>query len=133
MEKSILIGISKVGNCYNAHAPDFPGCLATGKTADEARRNIVRALADHIRGMVEDGEYIPDGDEFYSVVSVPVAGVDKSRINGEYLKAYRKKLGLTQAELAAKLEVTKESVSEWERDRRELPGTIKFALETAIV
>ncbi len=130
MEKNVLIGISKAGNCYNAHAPDFPGCLATGRTADEARQNVVRALADHIRGMVEDGEYIPEGDEFYSVVSVPVPGLDKSQINGEYLKAYRKKLGLTQAEMADKLEVTKESISEWERDRRDLPGTIKFALES---
>jgi DNA-binding XRE family transcriptional regulator len=86
----------------------------------------------HIKGMIEDGEYIPDGDEFYSVASVPLPGVDKEKINGRYLKSYRQRLGLTQSELADKLEVTKETVSEWERGRRELPGTVKFALEAVV-
>ncbi len=132
MEKKVLIGVSMAGNCYNAHAPDFPGCLATGKTADEARQKLVSLLALHIKGMIEDGEYIPEGDEFYSVASIPLPGVDKAKINGDYLKSYRRKLGLTQSELADKLEVTKETVSEWERGRRELPGTVKFALEAVV-
>ena len=128
MEKNVLIGISKAGNCYNAHAPSFPGCLATGKTVDEAKRNITSALSMHIRGMVEGGDYIPDGDEFYATVSVPVAGVDRGKITGKHLREYRKKYDLTQAEMAEKIGVTKESISEWERDRRELPGAVKFAL-----
>lgn len=133
MEKNILIGISKAGNCYNAHSPYFPGCMATGASADEAKHRLIRALSAHIAGMVEDGEYVPDGDEFYAVVSVPLVGVDAGKIDGEYLRAYRKKLGFTQAEMAAKLEVTKESISEWERNRRVLPGTVKFALEAVSI
>lgn len=78
MDKNILIGISRVGNCYNAHAPDFPGCLATGKTADEAKHKLVQALTTHIAGMIEDGEYIPEGDDFYAMVSVPLVGIDTS-------------------------------------------------------
>ncbi len=131
MEKNILIGISRAGNCYNAHAPNFPGCLATGKTADEAKRNIVSALAAHIRALLEDGDYIPDGDEFYAMVSVPVMGMDNEAVTGEHLRAYRKKYALTQAEMAEKLGVTKESISEWERGARDLPGTVKFALANA--
>lgn len=131
MDKNILVGISKAGNCYNAHAPDFPGCLATGKSADEARRNIASALAAHIQSMLEDGDFIPNGDEFYTMVSVPVTGKGSERIAGRHLREYRKKYGLTQAEMAEKLGVTKESVSEWERERRDLPGTVKFALEAA--
>lgn len=130
MEKNILIGISKAGNCYNAHAPDFPGCLATGKTADEAKHRIISALSSHIRNMLEDGDYIPDGDEFYAMVSVPIAGKGSEHITGKHLRKYRKQYDLTQAEMAEKLGVTKESISEWERERRELPGTVKFALES---
>lgn len=130
MGKNIIIRISKAGNCYNAHAPDFPGCLATGKTADEAKRKIIAALSTHIRAMLEDGEYIPDGDEFYAIVSVPIAGAGSEHITGKHLREYRKHYGLTQAEMAEKLGVTKESISEWERERRELPGTVKFALES---
>ena len=125
MGKNILIGISKAGNAYGAHAPEFPGCIATGKTADEAKTNLIKALSIHIKGMMEDGEHIPEGDEFYAFVSVPV---DKGKITGEHLRSYRKKYGLTQAELAETLGVTKESISEWERNRRGLPGTVKFAL-----
>ncbi len=80
MEKNILIGISRAGNSYNAHAPDFPGCLATGKTADEAKHRLIAALAVHIAGMIEDGEYIPEGDDFYAMVSVPLAGIDASMV-----------------------------------------------------
>ncbi len=133
MEKNVLIGISKAGNCYNAHAPAFPGCLATGKTADEAKSNLINALMLHIRGMLEDGEYIPEGDDFYAVVSVPITKLSSDKITGKYLREYRKKYGLTQSEMAEKLGVTKESVSEWERERRELPGTIKFALKATSV
>jgi Uncharacterized conserved protein len=131
MEKNILIGITKAGNSYNAHAPAFPGCLATGKTADEARKNIVEALELHILGMMEDGEHIPEGDEFYSFVTVPLPGLDKKVIDGKYLREYRKHRNLTQADMAQKLEVTKESISEWERGKRELPGSIKFVLAEA--
>ncbi len=76
MEKKVLIGVSMAGNCYNAHAPDFPGCLATGKTAEEARQKLIHLLPLHIKGLIEDGEYIPDGDEFYTVASVPLRGVE---------------------------------------------------------
>jgi predicted RNase H-like HicB family nuclease/DNA-binding XRE family transcriptional regulator len=125
MGKTILIGISKAGNAYGAHAPEFPGCVATGKTAGEAKQNLIKSLAAHIKGMMEDGEHIPESDDFYAIVAVPL---DKGKIRGEYLRSYRKKFGMTQAELAETLGVTKESISEWERNRRDLPGTVKFAL-----
>jgi predicted RNase H-like HicB family nuclease len=40
---------------WGASVPDLPGCVATGKTIDEALRRIERAVALHIRGMREDG------------------------------------------------------------------------------
>jgi predicted RNase H-like HicB family nuclease len=44
---------------YGVSFPDFPGCIAAGKTFEEAHRNAVEALALHIEGMREDGEIIP--------------------------------------------------------------------------
>ncbi len=40
---------------WGASVPDLPGCVATGKTIDQALQRIERAVALHIRGMREDG------------------------------------------------------------------------------
>jgi predicted RNase H-like HicB family nuclease len=40
---------------WGASVPDLPGCVATGKTIDQALRRIERAIDLHIRGMREDG------------------------------------------------------------------------------
>ncbi len=40
---------------WGASVLDLPGCVATGKTIDQALRRIERAVALHIRGMREDG------------------------------------------------------------------------------
>lgn len=128
MEKKVLIGISKTGDNYSARAPAIPGCFATGKTTDEARERLIYSLGEHIKGMIEDGEFVPSVDEYYGVVDVPLTDFDKKHITGGTLRSYRKKLGLTQAELAEMLEVTKETISDWERGIRDLPGTVKFAL-----
>jgi len=45
---------------YGVSFPDFPGCITAGKTLDEARRLAPEALALHVRGMIEDGEPIPE-------------------------------------------------------------------------
>lgn len=39
--------------------PDFPGCIATGRTEDEVIRRGTEALAFHVAGMVEDGDPMP--------------------------------------------------------------------------
>jgi predicted RNase H-like HicB family nuclease len=44
---------------FGVSFPDFPGCIAVGKTLDEARQLAGEALALHIAGMKEDGEPIP--------------------------------------------------------------------------
>jgi len=40
---------------WGASVPDVPGCVATGKTIDQALRRIAGAIEIHIRGMREDG------------------------------------------------------------------------------
>lgn len=36
------------GTNYSAYVPDLPGCVATGDTMDEVRRNIQEAIGVHL-------------------------------------------------------------------------------------
>jgi predicted RNase H-like HicB family nuclease len=56
---------------FGVSFPDFPGCVTAGKTLDEARRMAGEALALHIRGMVEDGETLPDPSTLDDVAEDP--------------------------------------------------------------
>ncbi|MEW5919848.1 MAG: type II toxin-antitoxin system HicB family antitoxin [Bacillota bacterium] len=55
-----LVVIEKAGGNYSAYLPDIPGCVATGKTKEEARQKIVEALVLHLEGLVEDGLPVPE-------------------------------------------------------------------------
>lgn len=44
---------------FGVSFPDFPGCVATGRTEDEALRRGGETLAFHIAGMVADGDPLP--------------------------------------------------------------------------
>ena len=54
-------------NC-SAYVPDLPGCVATGKTIEEARERIKEAIHLHIDGMREDGDRIPEPRTICDVV-----------------------------------------------------------------
>ncbi|MHB8276176.1 MAG: type II toxin-antitoxin system HicB family antitoxin [Candidatus Humimicrobiaceae bacterium] len=55
-----LTVIEKANHNYLAYLPDIPGCIATGKTIEEAKKNITEALAMHLHGLVEDGLSSPE-------------------------------------------------------------------------
>lgn len=44
---------------YSAYVPDLPGCVATGDSIKEVKKNIHDAIEFHIDGLKEDGEEIP--------------------------------------------------------------------------
>lgn len=46
-----LIVIEKANENFSAYSPDLPGCVATGKTRDQATRNMYQAIALHLRGL----------------------------------------------------------------------------------
>jgi predicted RNase H-like HicB family nuclease len=48
------------GTNYSAYVPDLPGCVSTGDTVEEVRRNIQEAIGFHLRGTREDGDPIPE-------------------------------------------------------------------------
>ena len=54
-----LIVLEKANGNYSVFCPDLPGCVATGKTQEEAERNMHEAVKMHIEGMIEDKIAIP--------------------------------------------------------------------------
>jgi predicted RNase H-like HicB family nuclease len=54
-----LVIIEKADGNFSAYSPDLPGCVATGKTRDQAARNMHSAIDLHVRGLVEDNLPIP--------------------------------------------------------------------------
>jgi predicted RNase H-like HicB family nuclease len=66
------IVIEKASHNYSAHVPDLPGCISTGRTLDEVRRNIQEAIELHLEGMRKDGEPIPKPTTRCEYVDAPV-------------------------------------------------------------
>jgi predicted RNase H-like HicB family nuclease len=53
------IVIEAVGANFSAYAPDLPGCVATGATAEATEQAIREAIEFHLDGLREDGTPIP--------------------------------------------------------------------------
>lgn len=68
-----LVVIEKAGGNYSAYTPDLPGCVATGHTRSEVKRNIHEAIQMHVRGLREDNLPVPESQSFaeYIVVGRP--------------------------------------------------------------
>jgi predicted RNase H-like HicB family nuclease len=60
MKKRYAIVMEKAAHNYAAYVPDLPGCVSTGKTMEDAERNILEAIAGHLQVMREVGEPIPE-------------------------------------------------------------------------
>lgn len=51
--------IEKAEANYSGYVPDLPGCVATGASQDEVRRELTEAVKFHIEGLREDGIEVP--------------------------------------------------------------------------
>ena len=49
----------KATSNWGAYVPDLPGCITTGLTLEETKRNIREAIALHLEAMEEVGEPVP--------------------------------------------------------------------------
>jgi len=65
-----LVIIEKAENNYSAYSPDLPGCVATGKTHDQAAQNMHQAIEMHVQGLLEDGLPIPKSQSFAEFVAI---------------------------------------------------------------
>jgi predicted RNase H-like HicB family nuclease len=50
----------KADSNWAAYVPDLPGCITTGKTLAETKRNIREAMELHLEAMAEVGEPVPE-------------------------------------------------------------------------
>ena len=48
------------GSGFGVEFTDFPGCISAGETLLEAYAGAKEALELHVKGMLEDGDEIPD-------------------------------------------------------------------------
>lgn len=51
--------IERPVHTYAAYVPDLPGCIATGASLEEVKRNIRDAIEMHLEGMREDNVPVP--------------------------------------------------------------------------
>jgi predicted RNase H-like HicB family nuclease len=58
---------------YGAYVPDLPGCVAAGKTRDEALRLIREAIEFHIEGLAAEGLPIPKASSTAEYVEIATA------------------------------------------------------------
>lgn len=70
MQYAYTVIIEKAEDNYGAYVPDLPGCVSTGKTIEETKRNIQEAIELHLEGMREDGDPIPEPNSTAVVVEM---------------------------------------------------------------
>ena len=60
MRRTYVIIIERGERNCSAYAPDVPGCIATGKTIEETKRNMTEAIKAHLQFICETGDPIPE-------------------------------------------------------------------------
>ncbi|MCC7353432.1 MAG: type II toxin-antitoxin system HicB family antitoxin [Anaerolineae bacterium] len=68
-----LIVIEKADENHSAYSPDLLGCVATGRTREQAARNMHEAIEMHVQGLREDKLPIPKSSSSAEYVAVPSA------------------------------------------------------------
>jgi predicted RNase H-like HicB family nuclease len=63
--------VEQAGDNYSAYVPNLPGCVATGRTAEDATREIREAIAFHLEGLRADWLPIPPATTAAQYVDVP--------------------------------------------------------------
>jgi predicted RNase H-like HicB family nuclease len=58
--KRYAVVFEKAEKNWAAYVPDLPGCITTGKTLDQTKRNMREAIELHLEAMREVGEAIPE-------------------------------------------------------------------------
>ena len=51
--------IERAEHNYSAYVPDLAGCVATGQTVEEVKREIREAIRFHIHGLEDAGLPVP--------------------------------------------------------------------------
>ena len=65
-----LVVIEKAEANFSAYSPDLPGCIATGKTRDDAEKNMYEAIRFHVQGLREDNQVIPENVSYAEIMAI---------------------------------------------------------------
>jgi len=76
------IVIEKGKRNYGAYVPDLPGCVAVGRTKRKTVALLRQAIVLHLKGMVEDGEPIPELSTTAGSVRVALPTLSRRRAAG---------------------------------------------------
>ena len=68
MKYLIVIEETKTG--YSAFSPDLPGCIATGSSKEEIKKNMRDAIAFHVEGMHQEDLEVPQPHSFSAYLQV---------------------------------------------------------------
>lgn len=66
-----LVVIEKAESNFSAYSPDLPGCVATGRTREQAAENMHKAIQMHIRGLREDRLPVPKPHTIAEFIAIP--------------------------------------------------------------
>jgi len=119
MKTYIALLRKEEGSSYGVDFPDFPGCITGGESLDVAYKEAPEALQFHIKGMLEDGEEIPEPTSLEDIMADPdnedtvpflvqVPGAKTKRINITVsevilkdIDAYARKHGMSRSAFLA--------------------------------
>jgi predicted RNase H-like HicB family nuclease len=59
------------GSIYGVDFPDFPGCVTAGENLEQVSKRAPEILQIHIKGMLEDGEEIPEPTSLDDIIADP--------------------------------------------------------------
>lgn len=71
MTRYVAILSKERRSSYGVDFPDLPGCVAAGRSLEEAHRKAAEALSLHLEGMLEHGEEIPAPRSLDKVLADP--------------------------------------------------------------
>lgn len=58
---------------WAAYVPDLPGCMTTGRTLEETRRNIREAIQGHLDALRQSGDPVPEPSSLAGEVEITTA------------------------------------------------------------
>jgi predicted RNase H-like HicB family nuclease len=66
-----LVVYEKTATGYSAYVPDLPGCISTGSTLQDTKKNMQEAISGHLSVMREFGDAIPQPTTTAEPMQVP--------------------------------------------------------------
>jgi predicted RNase H-like HicB family nuclease len=69
--KRYLIAIERTDSGYSSYSPDLPGCKSTGKSREEAEKNMREAIEFHVDGLRQEGYPVPEPQASSSYIELP--------------------------------------------------------------